>query len=203
MTSTRSIPSMVGLLLGWGGTALLVSPLGDLLGDPASLNAALLAQVLLWLLFAVVVLLVLFWETQPLASLWLRPVISPAIDWIRRAAGFSGYAAGMDMVMLGPVWFRVVAAVSAGVVEETLFRGFAVTRLLRMTGSPLFAIVVSSAVSAGPHFPLWGAGPTFSWFVGGVATTALFVWRRVLLTMVLFHAATDVWGLAVAPAFSR
>src|SRR5688572_8099845 len=73
MTSTARAPAVIGLLVAWGGTALLVSPLGDRLGDPTSLSAALLAQALLWLLFAAVVVIVVFWEKQPLASLWLRP----------------------------------------------------------------------------------------------------------------------------------
>jgi membrane protease YdiL (CAAX protease family) len=172
MTSTARAPAVVGLLVAWGGTALLVSPLADRLGDPTSLRAALLAQALLWLLFAVVVVIVLLWEKQPLASLWLQPfqwqslawaaglfvaglvVVFPATESIRHTLGLPGYAAGMNMVMRYPVWFRVLASVTAGVVEETLFHGLAVTRLLKLTGSPLLAIVVSSAVFAGLHFPM-------------------------------------------------
>jgi membrane protease YdiL (CAAX protease family) len=217
----RQTPIIVGLLVAWGGTALLVSPAAQFLGDPSSLLVSVLGQVALWLLCAAVIGIVLFWERKPLESLWLRPwqwqsiawagvlvvasisLLFPATEWVRKGLGLPGYAAGMQAALVHPVWFLVFAALTAGVVEEVLFRGYAVTRLAQLTGSLWWAVGASSAVFAALHLPVWGAGPSLAFFIGGLATTMFFVWRRDLIAMIIAHAAIDTWGLVIAPAFSR
>lgn len=147
MSGSHVVPALVGLALAWGGTALLVSPAGRLLGSPERITTKCLEQAALWLLLAAIVAIVVSWEKQPLASLWLRPldgksvawgllfalaticVVIPATEWVRRAADLAGYAVGVEKVLALPIWFRVVAVITAAVVEETLFRGYAVTRL--------------------------------------------------------------------------
>jgi membrane protease YdiL (CAAX protease family) len=109
----------------------------------------------------------------------------------------------METALAYPGELRVFAVLTAGVVEETLFRGFAVTRLLQLGAGMPLAIGVSSAVFAALHLPVWGAGPSLAFFLGGLATTAFFVWRRDLLAMIIAHAAIDMWGLVVSPVISR
>jgi membrane protease YdiL (CAAX protease family) len=214
-------PAIAGLSVAWGGTALLVSPATRLGADPSSVAGVIGGQIALWLLCAVVVAIVAFWERQPLRTLWLKPfewqsfgwagilavgtvlVIFPFTEWVRAAAGFPGYAIGMETALASPVWLRVVAVVTAGVVEETLFRGFAVTRLLRLGTNLPVAVGVSSAAFAALHLPFWGSGPSLAFFIGGVATTAFFAWRRDLLAMVVAHIAVDAWALVIAPVGSR
>jgi membrane protease YdiL (CAAX protease family) len=172
-------------------------------------------------LFVAILLIVVLWEKQPLASLWLRPfqwqslawagvlvlasvlILYPATEWARKALGLPGYGAGMEKALALPVWFRVVAVVTAGIVEETLFRGYAVTRLARLTGSLWLAAVLSASVFAALHFPVWGAGPVFHFLIGGVAATAFFIWRRDLLAMIIAHVAIDAWGLVITPLYSE
>src|SRR6266542_1107664 len=102
---TTTAAAIAGLVIAWGGTALLVSPVAPVLGDPAGLAAALVSQGLLWLLAVAVIASVLWWERRPLASLWLQPfrwhsiawglllvvlyyaVLFPTGEWVRRAAG--------------------------------------------------------------------------------------------------------------------
>lgn len=95
-----------GLTIAWGGTVLLIiSPAVRGLGDPTHLSTALIGQSLFWLLAATVVVIVLFWEKQTLASLWLQPfrwqsiawgllfavvhyaVLFPIGEWVRRTTG--------------------------------------------------------------------------------------------------------------------
>ena len=211
----------MGLLVAWGGAMLLVSPVARLAGDSSSLVAGVLGQVALWSLCAAVICVVVYWEKEPLASLWLKPfqwqslfwagvlmtgsiaLFFPMTEWVRRKLGLPGYTHGMETALASPVWLRIVAVLTAGVVEETLFRGYAVTRLIQLSGSPLVAIGLSSVVFAALHFPVWGAGPSVAFFIGGLATTAFFVWRRDLLAMILAHVAIDMWGLVITPAFSQ
>lgn len=219
--SRRRGPPIVGLLVAWGGTALLGGPVAQLLGGPSPVVANLLGQAALWLLCAVVIGIVVFWERQPLASLWLRPfqwrslawagvlivgsivILFPATEWVRKAAGMPGYAAGMQAALALPVWLRIIAVLTAGIVEEILFRGYAVTRLLHLTGSRLWAVGLSSVVFAALHLPEWGAGPSLAFFIGGLATTGFFLWRRDLLTMIIAHVAIDSCGLVITPAFTQ
>src|SRR5947207_9518958 len=190
MRTRNTVPAIVGLLVAWGGTALLVSPVAWSARHTAPIVTSLLAEVALYLLCGLVVGIVLFWEKKPLASLWLRPfsfqsffwagvlllvyfiLIFPATEFVRRDLGLRGYAPGMESVLVLPLWLRIVAVITAGVVEEILFRGYAVTRLANLTGSMALAVVVSTVIFAALHLPVWGAGPSVAFSIGGLATTA-------------------------------
>ena len=217
----QTVPAISGLLIAWGGTALLVSPVVQSATDASSTVTGIVGQIALWLLCAAVVGIVVYWEKRPLTSLWLKPFQWQSLawagvlvtcqhsdtvshhQWVRKAVGLPGYAMGMETALAYPGWLRVFAVLTAGVVEETLFRGFAVTRLLQLGAGIPLAVGVSSAVFAALHLPVWGAGPSLGFFIGGLATTAFFVWRRDLLAMIIAHVAIDLWGLVVTPALSR
>jgi uncharacterized protein len=173
---SQTAAALTGLAIAWGGTALLLSPAARLLGDPARLQTALIVQSLLWILAAAVVAIVLFWEKQPLASLWLKPfrwesvgwalvlvvvhyaVFFPLGEWVRHATGLSGFSTGMEQVMRFPFAFRLFAVIGAGVVEELLFRGFTVTRLIALTGRVWLAAALAVVDFSLLHVPGWGWG---------------------------------------------
>jgi len=215
----KSIAAATGLAAAWGGTALLVSPLARPLADPPTLAGALIGQALLWLIWSAVLAMVLLWERESLASLWLRFrwqsigwalllialhrwVLFPATEWLRLALGLGGYAAGMESAMRFPEWYRLLAVIGAGIVEETLFRGYAVTRLTTLIGNVWVAGAIATAVFSALHIPNWGIGPSFaSFLVGGLPLMAFFIWRRDLLAMMIAHAAIDGMGFIVDPRF--
>jgi len=217
----RTAASVSGLVTAWGGTALLISPVARGLGDPTQLSAALIGQLVFWLLAGAVLVIVLFWERQTLASLWLQPfrwqsiawgllfavvnyaVLFPTGEWVRRTAGLSGFAAGMEEVTRFPLWYRVLAVIGAGVVEEVLFRGFTVTRRIALTGRIWLAATLALLGFSALHLPLWGWGFAVGSLVGGAAAMAFFVWRRDLLARMVFHTVTDATGLIVAPLYAQ
>lgn len=217
---TAAMPA--GLAVAWGGTVLLISPPAvRLFGDPSNLPMAFAGQSLLWVLGAAVVAIVVFWERQPLASLWLRPfrwqsvawaiallianyvVIFPLTEWVRRTAGLSGFASGMTQVMAFPLSYRIVAVITAGVIEELLFRGYSITRLAQLTGNVWLAAAISVVGFSALHLPSWGLGFSTAGLIGGVAVTAFFIWRKDLLAMMIFHAATDAMAMVFAPMWSE
>jgi membrane protease YdiL (CAAX protease family) len=51
----------------------------------------------------------------------------------------------VEAALVYPVWLRAFAVFTAGVVEETMFRGFAVTRLVELPWSRLLAIASRAA----------------------------------------------------------
>jgi membrane protease YdiL (CAAX protease family) len=215
------VASVTGLTVAWGGTLVLTSPIARGLADPTHLATALIGQILLWLLGAAVVAIVLFWEKRTLGSLWLQPfrwrsvvwglllavayyaVFFPAGEWVRRTTGLPGFAAGMEDVMRFPLWYRVIAVIGAGVVEETLFRGFTVTRLFALTGRLWVAATLAVVGFNALHVPVWGWGFAVGGLVSGTAAMSFFVWRRDLLAMMVFHTLVDATGLIVAPLYSE
>jgi uncharacterized protein len=221
MSRQANLSTAVGLLVAWGGTALLVSPVATRLEDSSSVMMNVLGQAALWLLCAVVIGIIWFWERKPLESLWLRPLqwrslgwavalfvanlifLFPITEWVRSAVGLPGYGAGMEKVLSHPVWFRLLAVLTAGVVEEVLFRGYAITRLVYLTGSLSLSVSLSSLVFAALHLPVWGLGPSLAFLIGGLATSAFFVWQRDLLTMMIAHVAIDLWALVITPVWSH
>ncbi len=214
---SETVASLVGLIVALGGTILLVSPASRLLGKPDAIVTRLYGQAALWLLLAVVVAIVLFWERKPLTSLWLRPfhwqsvawglllaaamiyLVFPVRVWLIRVSGLPDFQAGLETVLALPIWFRVVAVVTAGVVEETLFHGYALTRLGALIGSYWLAAPVIVLVFALVHLPVWGAGFVVSLLPYAALSAAFFIWRQDLLAMVIAHILIDAMGLIFAP----
>jgi membrane protease YdiL (CAAX protease family) len=221
MYGGNTTAAVTGLVLAWVGTALLISPIGRNLDDPSRLSLALVGQALFWALAGAVVASVLFWEKQPLRSLWFQPirwqsiawglllvatyytVLWPFGDWVRRSAGLPGFGAGMDELIRFPVWYRMVAAAGAGIGEEILFRGFTVTRLAMLTRRIWLAALITLVGFYLLHVPVWGWGFAVGGIVSGAAVMAFFIWRKDLLAMMVFHVCTDAIGLVVAPMFSE
>ncbi len=106
---------------------------------------------------------------------------------------------------LGPVsqterLFWIVMAVSAGVVEEVLYRGFALTQLKRTFNLPV-AIIVSTAAFALMHGPSVLEPRYLSLYVlSSLAFIGLFIWFRYrhLQWLILIHALGDLL-LVMAP----
>ena len=222
MTHNRHTASLTGLAIAWGGTALLISPAAlRLFGKSSNLPMAFVGLALMWVLAAAIVAIVLFWERQTLATLWLTPlrwqsiawgltlvainyaVLFPVSEWVRQAAGLSGFGQGMEQVMRFPMSYRITAFITAGVVEELLFRGYAITRLMMLTGNVWLAGAVALFAFATLHVPFWGWGVGIISLLGGAVATTFFIWKKDLLAMMVFHAITDAMGFVIAPMFSE
>ena len=213
--------ALVGLVVAWGGPLLLLSPADRLLGPPDRMTTKVLEQLMLWVLLAVIVAIVIFWEKQSLASLSLRPfrlssvgwglllaavtmyIVMPSLTWALRVAGIPGFEAGMAQILILPLWIRFIAAVTAGIVEDALFLGYAYNRLTLLTGSYWLAGLITVLVVSFLHFPHWGVGPMLAYFVAVGLGTAFFAWRRDLLANIVAHVTVDVMGLVIVPWLSQ
>ncbi|MEM9619033.1 MAG: CPBP family intramembrane glutamic endopeptidase [Pseudomonadota bacterium] len=106
---------------------------------------------------------------------------------------------------LGPVSeaeriFWIAMAITAGVVEEIVYRGYALTRLKKILGAPA-AIILSVAAFALMHGPSAFQLPFLALYVvSGLLFSGLFIafgYRR-LEWLILFHILLDI-GLVAAP----
>ena len=221
MKNRNVVAALVGLTVAWGGPLVLLSPADRLLGAPDRMTTKVLEQIVLWGFVAVIFAIVILWEKQPLASLSLRPfrwsslawglllaavtmyVVMPSLTWALRVAGIPGFEAGMAKILILPLWIRVIAAVTAGIVEDTLFFGYAFNRLTLLTGSYWLSGVITVLVVSLLHFPHWGVGPVLAYFVAVGVGTGFFVWRRDLLANIVAHVTVDTMGLVIVPLLSQ
>ncbi len=217
--TTPSLPSrnspvaaVAGLGVAFGGTVLLVSPAANILGDPQRLSTRVLYQLALWALFALIVAIVILWERRSLDSVgfgrlswqslglglgctaFVIAVNSVVVPFFTKL-GIVDFSKGFAVVASWPLWLRMFAALSAGVVEETLFRGYAIERLVLFTRSYAWAGVISLALFAMVHLPFWGFGILFNAFFGGAVSTLLYFWRRDLWSCIIAHSALDAIAL--------
>ncbi len=219
--NSQVLATVVGLVVALGGPLLLISPASRLLGRSDAIVTKVLEQAVLWVFLAMVLAVVLIWERKPLTSLWFQPfhwqslawglllaatmicLVFPLRVWLVRVSGLPDFQAGLERVLALPIWFRVVAVVTAGVVEETLFHGYALTRVGAFMGSYWLAALVLVPAFALVHLPFWGSGFVLSLLPAGVLSAAFFIWKQDLLAMVVAHTFVDAMGLIFAPPVSK
>jgi membrane protease YdiL (CAAX protease family) len=106
----------------------------------------------------------------------------------------AGTQTGQFMNTLGLAG-RIHVAVNAAVVEELLFRGLLIERLIRLFGRLWPAGVISFALFVGGHY-LTGSASLAQTLtidvVGGLALVWLYLLRRNVLLCMLAHAVADV-----------
>lgn len=143
------------------------------------------------------------WQGASISSVLWGLVLAAGLMWLVypvtvalfRAMRIVGYTDGLGKLAALPRWSLVLAAVVAGIAEETLYRGFALTRITDLTGSSVLAIFLTTLIFAFVHQRLWGWGASVGFVVSGLVLSTFFVWREDLLANILAHALTDAIGL--------
>jgi len=211
------LATIAGLAVSLGGVALLASPAVRVLGDPTRIRTRVLEQLVLWLLLALVLGIALAWERAPLASLglkrgWARSLalaalLSCGVIWLvsplalRLVAAFGLPSIGSRVAQFAalPIWLEILSVVTAGVVEETLFRGYALERLAASFGSVWLAALLTWLCFTVVHWPVWGPGGVIVIACTGAVFTLFYVWQRDLVANVVAHVAVDAFGWIVVP----
>lgn len=220
MTLAADAPTLVGLGVALFGAAILLTPAQKLLGSPERLSTRMFELLFLWALAGLVVAILLWWEGLPLSSIGLRLrgrsvlfglllatvfvfLVSPFLAWMIGAMGLSGFERGLAKMADMPLWFLLLAAVMAGVVEETVYRGYAIERLAAVLGSYWWAGLIATMVWALMHLPMWGRGPLATFFVSGGLMALFYIWTRDLLACIVAHAVTDAVGFLTTAHTAR
>ncbi|HET9399464.1 MAG TPA: type II CAAX endopeptidase family protein [Candidatus Acidoferrales bacterium] len=102
-----------------------------------------------------------------------------------------------------PVSLRIAVVLTAAICEEFMYRGFGIEELAFMTGNRWLAGFLSWFLFTFSHAGLYGLSPALiiPGLVGAVLT-ALYLWRRNLVSCILMHAIMDGIFLLLVPAIA-
>jgi membrane protease YdiL (CAAX protease family) len=172
-------------------------------------------DVIFWLVTLLILAYVLWFEQRPLSSIgivkvgWKDVLIGVATGAVT-VAGFavlylfifpslqSADAGAINEVQSYPLWLQMAICVRAGVFEETLYRGFAIERMTELLGVRWVAALISLAVFTWRHLGTWGYLHLIVAGFGGAMLTALYLWRRNLVSNMFAHFIMDAVGFLVA-----
>jgi len=136
-------------------------------------------------------------------SLWLEPVVGivtgivlglfghfalePILEIARGTIG--DYQSGIHGIGSRIPWL-IGGTIFAGIVEESIYRGYAIRRLSLRMGTG-WAMVVSSILFGPLHWGLglWGM---VNAMILGAFLAGIFIWRRNLLTTAVAHAVINI-----------
>ncbi len=175
------------------------------------------AQSTMWLVLAAALACHVFGDRLPLSAVGLvRPRVGSilfglaigvsvylvlyAIAFVLWKNGLFDAKAPASEIMHWPLWLRLFMLTTAGIVEEALYRGFAIERLTALTGRRWLAALIALAAFIAAHLPFWGLGGVATPLVGGGFFTLVYLWRRDLIACMVAHLAVDSVGLLIAPA---
>jgi membrane protease YdiL (CAAX protease family) len=219
VVATPSARPRLSLATGAGLFVALVVPLltfaagWRVFGAEQSQARVVAGLVIHWINFAALIAIVGFAERQPLASIGLKPIrwwtipaglVAGVAITILSGALVSAFRLSSDMQFATylqslPFILRLLLVVTAGVFEETLYRGYALERLAMIWGSKWVAAVVTVALFTLAHLPVVGVDQLLPIAIVTVFVTLLYLWRRDLILNMVAHATIDAIGLLVAP----
>jgi membrane protease YdiL (CAAX protease family) len=193
------------------GPPLFVVVSNRLFGRSPTLAIQIVLQILFCGFAALIVWVVMRRERLSLESIGIRQptwatlisgIVLWGVNWIwtpliaqpvLNTFGRHGLEAGLQELVLMPVWFRVFVHLTGGMVEEILYRGYAIERLGILTGHRWMGGVISAVIFGLAHIPTWGVA--FALGVDlpfGIVMTIFYLWRRDLIANMIAHSGGGV-----------
>ena len=167
-----------------------------------------------WVIFIALVIIVRLWEQEPLQSIgWRQPrwstlgfgIVAGVVIIVVSGLVTDGLGLRSDQHFLAflqsqSVVVRVLLVVTAGVFEETLYRGYGIERLSRYCGGKYVAAAISLALFTLAHASVVEASALLPILIVAGLVTLLYLWRRDLLLNMVAHTTIDAMGLLVIPS---
>jgi membrane protease YdiL (CAAX protease family) len=209
-----SAATVVGLLLALGGPPL-VSIIGAALAGPDQTPARITWGIVIhWINLAAVVVVVLRAERRPLTSIGLRrfawwtiplgllagviaTVVTAILVKVLNLGGNSSFAL---MLMSLPLGTRLLVVLTAGIFEETLYRGYAFERIATWLNGKWAAAGLTLLMFTLGHIPAVGLDHLVPVLIVSSLITLLYLWRRDLVVNMVAHATVDGIALLLGPA---
>ena len=216
--SSISLAVIVGLIVALFGSSLLgLIDVTDRLSTTTA-GQLLVNSVLMWLLVAVILVVVLYWEERSVASIGLE-LPSRREATVGVAAGVAGLVLGIlatgiavaafqleqpeTLSTIGELSLTVKLAIvgTAVITEEVLWRGYPIERLTELTGSIWIGAATSGVVFLAVHYPAWGLVGAIPQAAFTLVIVGVYVKTRNLVACVLTHTVINVAMILVVPAF--
>ena len=203
--SRQKLLALIGVIFALGFPAI---PLSRFFDEFANARTLFAYELIWWAAVAALLAWVRFAEREPLSSIGFRApgVKNLALGVLTAVVSLAGLAAilyvifpalhinetqSINKVLATPLWWRWISVVRAAVGEEVLFRGYAIERLQRLTGSARLAGTVSCVIFTLRHVGYWGWGHLLVAGFAGALLTLLYLWRRNLWANILAHLLID------------
>lgn len=211
-TKNNTLTSLIGLTVTLGFAAL---PLSRWVNEFAGTTHLIGYDLLWWGLAALILAYVRMVERRPLSSIGLkRPSAAQLLQSV--GMGLLGVA-GLALIYLlilpalhlteaqqvnqlktAPAWWLMLSVIRAAVVEELMFRGYALERLRELTGHLNLAALVTWAVFTVEHVGVWGWSHLIVAGFGGLLLTGWYLKTRNLYAAMLMHFVIDGLSLLAA-----
>ena len=211
---TPAAAAIVGLLV-VVAAVVVTRVFGVVVGDSLDIvTRKAISLVRMWAISGVLVALVLYWEQRPLASIGLQ---RPTVKTI--GLGVGGFIANLVVfTLLNPIinalglgttqeavraysplsiWITVLLAVTAGITEEIIFRGYLLERIEEATGALWVGAVLSAVIFTLLHLPQWGAGATLQIGIWTAIVTVYYIMTRDLGATILLHVLNDLFNIVI------
>lgn len=210
MSSSRA-RALAGLA---GALAISVLPIAEWIAPGDSAAVLLIHEAVWWTYAAAILLWLRLGERLPLSSIGLRPpkgkdllyaLVAAAVLFAVFIVHFSiivpifhldatRATTERNSILARQFWYRLMLVTRASVVEEILFRGYLIEKVRQLTGSTLWAGVVSVAAFTYAHLSGWGAVHLIPVFAGAVTFAVLYVRRHNLPANMVAHFLVDGAG---------
>jgi membrane protease YdiL (CAAX protease family) len=171
----------------------------------ADFGATIIRELIILALVAILVWIIRSREKLPLSSIGLRPQkIVPTLLWslavmLMFGVGIAACLAVFPLIGLSygsssgpvvPIGVSLLLYARAGIAEEIFYRGYAIERIEALTGNRAIAAAVPLLIFAGSHFSQGPAGILITFVIGAIAT-AIYLWKRNLLILIVAHFMVD------------
>jgi membrane protease YdiL (CAAX protease family) len=215
-TNPRPV-TWLGLALAMFGTPIFLWAFKVDMGDAASITQYVGREVVVFALLGALLLLIRKGEKLPFSSIgWHTDRLGNAALWGLLGIVLTGVGLaaciGIASLMhwkLGlqeppkfdpPLWAVTITIFRAGITEEVFYRGYAVERLLTITGSKWAAAVITVIPFALFHYRQGPAGILIAG-VAGAILTSIYLKRRSLPAVVITHFSVDFIPNVLLPLF--
>ena len=213
-------PTLLGLFIALIGLPIAAAILHPVL---AQQNEPLIPKITLgllveWLIFIALIIIIIRAEKRPLSSIGLNPfklrdlslglffglllfiLFAITLTLLPKfGLSIAKSQAQAKILMASPFLLRLAIVITAGVVEETFYRGYAIERLGQIFGNIRVGALLTLIIFTGVHALAWGLTQLIPISVAAAGLTLIYLWRRNLILNIIAHIVTDGIAFLLLP----
>jgi membrane protease YdiL (CAAX protease family) len=103
----------------------------------------------------------------------------------------------LDKLLKFPVWLKLLIVLRAGIIEETFFRAYGITRIQQLTNNKFLAFIIPLLFFAACHYSYGTLNHVTGALLLGIILSVYYLKTKSLLPNIIGHAFFDVLGLFI------